>query len=230
MQHLTQAPRVTAQAQQVLADVDIMGNPYLTSLADGRMPLEDFRAGQEQIGFAVTYFARPMASLISRMELPGDRLGILGNIVEEHGHFKPHAFHHATFRQFLASIGSDDAGRLDALTLSPQVHAFNSVLTSVCTMEDLAVGISCLGVIEHAFAEISATIGRTVVERGWVPEGDLVHYLLHAEIDERHAEDFFVLVEPTYDDPRTRRAVDRGLRLGAYVFNRLYTDLCILAG
>ncbi|BBX98827.1 TenA family transcriptional regulator [Mycobacterium lacus] len=229
-EYLTQAPRVTERAEQILTGVGIAANPYLTTLVDGSMTLDHFRVSQEQFGFAVTYFARPMAALISRMELPGQRLGILSNILEEHGDFKPHAFHHATFRQFLASIGSDDAERLDALVPSPQVHAFNSVLTSVCTMEDLAVGTSCLGIIEHAFAGISATIGSAVVERGWVAEDDLVHYALHAEIDEQHAEDFFVLVEPSYDDPGTRAAVDRGLRLGAYVFNRLYTDLYTLDG
>ncbi|EPQ78142.1 TenA family transcriptional regulator [Mycobacterium marinum] len=226
---LTKAARVTKRAEQILDGIGIMANPYLTTLTDGSMPLERFRASQEQFGFAVTYFARPMASLISRMDLPGQRLGILSNIVEEHGDFKPHFFHHATFRQFLASIGSD-AERLDALAPAPQVDAFNSVLTSVCTMEDMAVGISCLGIIEHAFAGISATIGSAVVERGWVAQDDLVHYALHAEIDEQHAEDFFVLVEDTCDDSRTSCAVDRGLRLGGYVFNRLYTDLCQLGG
>lgn len=226
----TQAPRVTEKAEQILADVKIMANPYLTTLVDGSMTLEHFRATQEQFGFAVTYFARPMASLISRMELPGQRLGILSNILEEHGELKPHAFHHATFRQFLASIGSNDAARLDALTPSPQVHAFNSVLTSACTMEDLAVGASCLGIIEHAFAVISATIGSAVVQRGWVAQDELVHYALHAEIDEQHAEDFFIIVEPSYSDPATHAAIDRGLRLGAYVFNRLYADLHSLAG
>lgn len=168
-EYLTQAPRVTERAEQILTGVGIAANPYLTTLVDGSMTLDHFRVSQEQFGFAVTYFARPMAALISRMELPGQRLGILSNILEEHGDFKPHAFHHATFRQFLASIGSDDAERLDALVPSPQVHAFNSVLTSVCTMEDLAVGTSCLGIIEHAFAGISATIGSAVVERGWSP-------------------------------------------------------------
>ncbi|MFG2632232.1 TenA family transcriptional regulator [Streptomyces sp. NPDC048473] len=217
-------PRVTALADQALTHVDIINNPYLLALEDGSLALEDFRASQEQFGFAVTYFARPMASLISRIEAPGDRVGILRNIVEEHGDFAPHAFHHATFRRFLASIGSADPAHLDALTVSSAVHAFNSVLSSLCTLEDLPVAISCMGVIEHAFAQISASIGRSVVERGWVAKDDLVHYALHAEIDERHAEDFFTFVEPSYDAPNGRRRIEQGLNLGAYVFNRLYTE------
>jgi pyrroloquinoline-quinone synthase len=226
----SRASSVTARADKVLAEVDILGNPYLRALTGGSMPLEEFRASQEQFGFAVTYFARPMATLMSRIQDPADRLGILGNIVEEHGEFQPHAFHHATFRRFLASIGSTDVDRLDALTPGPQVHAFNSVLSSVCLLEDLAVGISCLGVIEHAFAGISAAIGAAVVERGWVARNELVHYALHAEIDERHAEDFFALLEPSYQEPGARRNIEAGLRLGAYVFNRFYADLYALGG
>lgn len=224
-QSLGLAPRVTSHADTVLADVGILGNSYLQALADGSMPLDDFRASQEQFGFAVTYFARPMAALVSRIADPGDRVGILRNIVEEHGDFRTESFHRATFRQFLASIGSDDAGHLDSLSPGPAVTAFNSVLAGVCAADDLTIGVCCLGVIEHAFARISASIGRSVLQRGWVPKGELVHYALHAQIDERHAEDFFVLAEPLYDDPQGRRRIDQGLRLGGYVFNRLYTDL-----
>ena len=222
---LGRAPRVTDRANAVIADVGILSNTYLLALADGSMPLDHFRVSQEQFGFAVTYFARPMAVLVSRIADPGDRVGILRNIVEEHGDFRTEAFHHATFRQFLASIGSDDAEHLDSLIPGSAVTAFNSVLAGVCAADDLVVGVCCMGVIEHAFAQISASIGRSVVERGWVPRDKLVHYTLHAEIDERHAEDFFVLAESLYDDPQNRNHIDQGLRLGGYVFNRLYTDL-----
>ncbi|GAB7146335.1 hypothetical protein LRC484719_49510 [Mycobacterium riyadhense] len=230
MAHRVKAPRVTARAKQIMTSVGLLDNPYLTALADGSMSLEHFRATQEQFGIAVTFFSRPMAALIARMELPGDRLGILANILEEHGDLQPHAFHHNTFRKFLASIGSYDAQRLDTLTPCPAIHAHNSVLISVCALQDVEIAISCVGFHEHAFAGISAAIGSAVVKRGWVAEDDLVHYALHAEIDEQHAEEFFLLVEPDYDDPRIRSAVDRGLRLGAYNMSRLYTDLYTLDG
>jgi len=55
-----------------------------------------------------------------------------------------------------------------------------------------------MGIIEYAFAGISATIGQAVVERGWIRQGDLVHYALHAEIDERHAQEFFAVIEPKW--------------------------------
>ena len=78
--------------------------------------------------------------------------------------------------------------------------AFNSVLTASCVLDELEVGVACMGIIEYAFAGISAVIGKTVVQRGWVSAERLVHYKLHAEIDERHAEEFFAVIEPAWDD------------------------------
>ena len=82
-----------------------------------------------------------------------------------------------------------------------------------------------MGIIEYAFAGISALIGQAVVQRGWVRQEDLVHYALHAQIDERHAEEFFAVIEPSWDDQARRYFIEQGLELGAYVFDRLYWDL-----
>ena len=165
-----------------------------------------------------------MAALVGRIPDPRQRLDILHNLVEEHGEFDEARFHHTTFQQFLRTIGCDPDS-LDALVIWPSVRAFNSVLTSACVLDDLEVGVACMGVIEQAFAGIAATIGRAVVDRGWVAADDLVHYKLHADIDERHAEEFFAVVEAGWADGYRRYAVEQGLELGAYVFDRLYRDL-----
>lgn len=217
------APRVTALADEILARVDLPRNPYFAALADGSMSLERFRAGQEQFYFAVRFFPRPMAALIARMPEPAARLDVLHNIVEEHGDLDPARFHANTFRAFLRSISS--AADLNQLPMSPAVHAFNATLIGACTTDDLDTGVCCLGVIEHAFAALSATIGQAVVRRGWVPEESLVHYALHAELDVRHAAEFFALSEDGWDDPRRRRSIAAGLSLGAHAFDQLYRGL-----
>jgi pyrroloquinoline-quinone synthase len=51
---------------------------------------------------------------------------------------------------------------------------------------------------------------------------------LHAEIDERHAEEFFAVIEPKWDEAGRRYFIEQGLELGAYAFNRLYSDLYLL--
>jgi pyrroloquinoline-quinone synthase len=144
--------------------------------------------------------------------------------VEEHGDFREEAFHTSTFRKFLSSLGGD-VEKLPDLALSPEVRAFNSVLISACALDEWEVGVGCMGIIEYAFAGISGAIARGVVDRGWVPKEELVHYALHAELDWRHAEEFFLVVEAGWADARRRYLIEQGLELGAYAFDRLYRDL-----
>jgi pyrroloquinoline-quinone synthase len=87
-----------------------------------------------------------------------------------------------------------------------------------------------MGIIEYAFSSISAIIGASVVERGWISQERLVHYKLHAEIDERHAEEFFAVIEHAWDIPARRYFIQQGLELGAYAFDRLYYDLFRISG
>lgn len=107
----------------------------------------------------------------------------------------------------------------------PDVMAFNTMLMGASLSNDPLVAIGCLGIIEYAFADISAQIGQTVIQRGWVTKEDLTHYSLHAEIDKRHSEEFFAIAEPHVNTPEDREKILAGLKLGAYIFNRLYEDL-----
>jgi pyrroloquinoline-quinone synthase len=223
----SRAARVTARADRVLEKSGIWRNPYLQTLQDGSMTLECFRRSQEQFFFAVSFFPRPMAALVGRIPNPKARIDILHNLVEEHGEFNEELFHHATFQRFLRSIGSEPE-KIEAATLAPAVRAFNSVLTCACVLDELEVGVACMGIIEYAFAGISAIIGKAVVRRNWVRQENLVHYALHAEIDQRHAEEFFAVIEPSWDNQARRYFIEQGLELGAYVFDRLYWDLHVL--
>ena len=228
MEESNEAPNILACADEVLERIDILANPYFQSLRDGSMSLEAFRQTQEQFFFAVTFFPRPMAALLARFPDPRLRLDILHNLVEEHGEFDEGAFHHTTFKKFLGTIDGDP-DQLDNLFVAPQVRAFNSVLTTSCLLDEVEVGVACMGIIEYAFAGISALIGKAVVDNGWVAASDLIHYKLHAEIDERHATEFFALVEPRWRDENRRYFIRQGLELGAYIFDRLYRDLLALA-
>jgi pyrroloquinoline-quinone synthase len=221
---MSRAPRVSASADALLQRIAFLENPYFASLADGSMSLQKFRATQEQFYFAVRYYACPIAALVSRIPDPAQRLDLLHNIVEEHGDFREEHFHQNTFRKFLASINGVSPD-LAGIPMGAAVHAFNSTLIGVCTHDEIEVGVCCLGIIERAFAEVSALIGKVVVERRWIGASHLVHYSLHAELDVRHAEDFFAIVESGWDDMRTRARLRQGLELGAYAFDQLYRGL-----
>jgi pyrroloquinoline-quinone synthase len=218
------APRVTACADSILQRLGLFDNPYFKALSGGSMSRECFGITQQQFFFAVRYFARPMAALIARMPDPAARVDILHNIVEEHGDFREEQFHQNTFRRFLSTIGTrspDEAG----IGMWPAVHAFNNILMAACASDEIEVGVGCLGIIEYAFSEISAIIGRAVIANGWVGSRELLHYAQHAELDVRHADEFFALVEPCWDVAEKRAAIQQGLELGAYAFDQTYRSL-----
>ncbi len=215
---------VANAAAVVLERIGITTNPFFAALKDGSLGLSAFTRTQEQFSFAVEFFPRPMAALVGRIPDPAQRLDILRNLVEEHGEFNERRFHKTTFEQFLRSIGGNPA-TLDHLALWPCVRAFNAVLTTACLLDELEVGIACMGIIEYAFADCSALIGAAAVDNGWVDAEHLVHYKLHADIDERHAEEFFSVIEARWADPARRYFITQGLELGAYIFDRLYRDL-----
>ncbi len=217
------APRAAARAEQILDRVAIMRNPYFAGLRGGGTGLERFRESQEQFYFAVIFFSRPMAALAGRIPHARDRLDIIHNILEEHGNLEEKAFHATTFKAFLRSIGSE-AG-FEQQPLAPPVRAFNCVLAASCALDALPVAIGCMGVIERAYADISALMARIVIERGWVGKDNLAHYKLHTKLDIQHSQEFFALLEPYWDNPRKRGQIEQGLELGAYAFDRLYRDL-----
>ncbi|MBA3816865.1 MAG: DUF3419 family protein [Parachlamydiaceae bacterium] len=220
--HVTEAPQVLALANQVLEEIPVIQGGFFQALQE--MPLETFQSTQEQFFYAVNYFSRPMAALIARLPQHADRIDILHNMVEEHGDFDSKKYHSNTFKKFLGTIGVNQR-RLDQSPPGSIVNAFNFTLMGVSANEDPLIAIACNGIIEYAFADISALLGKIVVDRRWVSEEDLVHYNLHADIDKRHAEEFFKIIEPFANDPENRQKILMGLRLGAYIFDQLYDGL-----
>lgn len=215
---------IRSVAGELIERTQLLRNPYFVALQSGEMTLAQFRMTQQQFYWAVLDFPRAMLLLLARLPRPELRLGILDNVVEEHGHFQSDAFHESTFRQFLASIGVANfdvrsAGR------GPEVNAFLLSVMAACQFEPSAAGAACLGVIELAFADISAIIGRAVIERGWLPGDQLVHYKRHAEIDDEHAAQLFAVAASQQAQDATRESIQQGLELGVYVFDRLYRDL-----
>ncbi len=214
------ASTVTRMVEDSLNKTPILQNSFFTALQNGKMSKEQFIATQQQFYYAVAYFSRPMARLISRMDDPMQRLDILHNIVEEHGEFNPTHFHANTFKKLLTSLGCGIPAEP-----GPVVTAFNTALMGICTDFPTAVGIACLGSIEYAFSDISAYIGKCVVERRFIEKKNLIHYNLHAALDKEHSQEFFLLLEEAQENPEMQAQTALGLQTGIYIFNRLYEDL-----
>jgi len=204
---------------------------YFHGLVNGGMSREQFAATQRQFYFAVRYFPRPMAALLARMPASAVRRGLVHNIMEEHGGdeevpgaMDPALAHDRTFLKFLETLAAAEG--MEQVREGPAVRAFNTSLMGTCLMEPVETAFGCLGIIEHVFADLSAIIGEVVVQRGWIAEADLVHYKLHAQIDQRHAADFFMVVSDAWDGGgERRRFIEDGVFLGLHVFDRLYADL-----
>ena len=216
----------------VLSVSPILGNGYFRALADGSMPKEEFVRSQVQFFYAVGFFSRNLATLIARLPTSAARAILVHNLSEEHGldeehpaeGFRPQFAHDRTFAHFLSTLGIG-AEELAASAPEAPVQAFNLALLGACSSEAPGFALAALGMIEYAFADISALIGSKVVDLGWVKADALVHYSLHAEIDKRHAAELFEAAEDAVNTTGTVTSILRGLEFGRYIFDRLYIDL-----
>ena len=227
----------------------ILCSPYFATLQNAEMSRFTFESTQQQFYFAVRFFSRAMSALAARIPDSTTRLALIHNLAEEHGlaeeddtpekgniraqdsaghhhPFHPALAHDRTFLAFLERLGVASPATGQENFEQSAVRAFNLALWAACAIEDPATAFACLGAIEYSFADISALIGNCIVDRGWMRRDMLVHYKLHAEIDKRHAGDFFsVVVNDWADDAVGRHHVESGLSLGFYLFKRLYDDL-----
>lgn len=226
--------------QESLDESRLLSSEYFQRLLDGTMSRESFRRTQLQFFYAVRYFSRPMAALAARIPDSAGRLSLIQNLSDEHGldddHgldrisqgsslFDPSMAHDQTFTEFLRRLG---VGGDEVLRSHPgsAVLAFNNCLWGICASDSVSLAFAALGAIEYAFADISALIGRQIVASGWMAEGQLIHYTLHAEVDKRHAGDFFRSIEQDwYRNDSSKAQIRSGIDLGLYVFKRLYQDM-----
>lgn len=217
-----------ASAIGLLSVVPILGNRYFSALADGSMAKADFVKSQVQFFYAVGFFSRNLATLAARLPTSARRAVLIHNLSEEHGldeedtaaGFRADLAHDQTFARFLETLGIS-SGELTGSNAEPPVRAFNLALMGACASESPGFALSALGMIEYAFADISALIGKQVVELDWVKSDELVHYCLHAEIDKRHAAELFEAAE---ESGESEASLLGGLAFGRYIFDRLYMD------
>ncbi len=196
-------------------------NKFFEDLASGEMNLEEFIRTQEQFYYAVTGFSVPLALVTAGIPEYENRVKILKNLLEEHGEGDMGETHGATFTELLKRLSGKSA-----ITIPPakeDVLLFNSTLDDICRNHHYLKGVAALGMIERMFADISAFIGATIIERGWLPKERIIHYTVHQKLDTIHAEDFFSILRPHYET--NREIIDEGLMLGAITFLKLYQQL-----
>jgi pyrroloquinoline quinone (PQQ) biosynthesis protein C len=211
----------------ILKEVDHASNPYFVSLRDGTFDKEDFVETQIQFFFAVDFFSRPMAAVAAKIPNARQRVEVLRNVWEEHGEGEEVQTHSETFMTFLSRLDGVKPSEIEARVLWPEVRVFNTTLAGAAVLDDYPVSVSMMGMVERMFSDISAWIGTSVVDQGWITPDQMIHYNLHQDLDIRHSDDFFevVLSQWNKNQGNDRYAIEQGLRLGATVFNGMYEGL-----
>ncbi|MDQ3748133.1 MAG: iron-containing redox enzyme family protein [Acidobacteriota bacterium] len=212
--------------EQVLKETDYYKNPYFVNLREKTFEKYDFVETQIQFFYAVIFFSRPMAALAAKIPTPELRLEVLRNIWEEHGEGSLSQAHGATFLEFLRRIGNVTKDEVYLRGLWADVRIFNTTLSGVSVLDDFIIAVGALGIIERMFSDISAWIGQGVIKNGWLAADEMIHYTLHRELDIKHSEDFFKILDmPFKNSAENRYLIEQGLRLGATLFNNLYLGL-----
>ncbi len=212
--------------ERVLEDTNYYENPYFVNLREKTFEKADFIETQVQFYYAVIFFSRPMAALAAKIPTPELRLEVLRNVWEEHGEGSLTQGHGKTFLEFLSRLGDVSEDEVHLRGLWADVRIFNTTLSGVSVLDDFIVAVGVLGIIERMFSDISAWIGKGVIENGWLDEDEMIHYKLHQELDIKHSEDFFSIIAlPFEKSAENRYLIEQGLRLGATLFNNLYRGL-----
>ena len=212
--------------ESILIESNFRDNPFFSALKDGSFSKEDFLETQIQFFFAVDFFNQPMAALAAKIPTAELRIEVLRNVWEEHGEGDLKQVHGRTFLELLNRLGDIMPEDVDSRALWPEVRSFNTFLAGACVLDEYLTGVGIMGMIERMFAEISSWIGVGIVEREWLTQERLIHYTLHSELDIKHSQDFFDILAHAWEKSnQDKYAIEQGLRLGAYIFNRLYEDL-----
>ncbi|WP_240356297.1 MULTISPECIES: iron-containing redox enzyme family protein [Myxococcus] len=203
----------------------IKSSRYLNALMGGDFEQADFVETQVHMRFAVANFSRPMALLMSRLPDLSDRLPILENVFDEHGRGKLGDGHDSTFRLLLERLGASRA-QVEKCRPWPEILAYNTSLAGTACFESVHFGMAVFGMIEDLFGEAAFVTGESIVKRGWLPKDRVVHYPLHATLDNEHAEGFYRYLDAPYEsDPKAALDIEQGLALGAHLIMTFFDDL-----
>jgi len=217
--------------ENVLKQTPYRVNPYFTNLKSKTFPREDFLETQIQFYFAVVFFSRPMAALAAKIPDARLRVEVVRNVWEEHGEGDEARVHGHTFLALLSRLGGVGLPEIDKRALWPEVRIFNTTLAGACVLDEHLIGVAMMGMIERMFCEISSWLGQGIIENGWVSREKMIHYNLHEDLDIKHSQDFFNILEPAWTRSEgDRYAITQGLWTGASLFNGLYEGLWAARG
>jgi pyrroloquinoline-quinone synthase len=217
-------PTFEAFKQGLLRDHDPLNHSLLVRARDGKLEPPEILAALGQLGHVVNAFPGFLAALLTQMPVARDRLPIVENLLEEHGHLNMEKAHVTTFELLIRGLGPE----AEPLTRHAPIPGMRSYLRSMqytCLHAPWLEGLGLMGMIEMLFAHISPVITAAVVRSGRVPREKLAHFDLHEDVDVDHADGMFAVLQPHWNDEASRRLIQDGLELGVYLDCRLMSDI-----
>ena len=206
-----------------------MRHRYLSALRDGTVPdlrwaMADF--GRQYFGYS-GHFPQYLTTVISRLEKPEHRAGLLQNLTQESGIYQEHELaelaargidrewisgipHPTLIHRFRSALGVADAGIEDD---SDEVvcwrEMFLGVLSGGSPAEAVgALGLGTEGVVRDLYAPLVAAVKR-------LPDlapRDVVFFPLHAAIDDHHQATFLDIARHYARTEQGRRDLGKGMR------------------
>jgi pyrroloquinoline quinone (PQQ) biosynthesis protein C len=202
----------------------IEDHPLFRALEADAVSREGAREIALQIFHVVDFFPRLLAALCARVDDHRSRMALVENLFEEHGRMDAARVHVVTYRDFLHALGIDDA-TIDASRSSIPVVVYTRAMFDVASRAPLGEALAVMGVVEEIVARVSPIVARYGRRHAASALG--THFALHEELDLAHADEIYELAAPHLRD--AREDVLRGLAIGRYLQERLYSDLLDLA-
>ena len=197
---------------------------FFDALEKERMSKDEFIITQMVFLEAVKYFSIPMFIIASKLDSYKERSGIIENIIDEHGNGKIDKAHGNTFQAFLFSLGVTRA-MLNNNETNNVAKTFNESLYKCAINESTFRSIAMMAIIEERYAEISLSIVRAILDKGWIDKNKLTHYSLHGHLDVKHADGFYNIIENGWGNKLKKEEIKKGLILGNNLICDLYDEL-----
>lgn len=209
----------------------INDNPYFINLTK-KINIGNFIKSQEGFIKAVDYWSRILGIMISKLPSDKERIVIIRNLLDEHGFGNLNESHVNTFKMFMESLGfdgykntnSNDEHKYDYYESSKSVNQFINRIKNAINNENWTYSISVLAMIEYTYITVSKNIHNYV--SNFINSSEINHYGLHETIDVDHANDFFELLLPYYEN--NKEIIIKGLNEGYETMYELYDSLNVL--
>lgn len=202
----------------------INNNNYFITLSKNP-DINKFLISQECFISAVDHWSRLFGLLLFYVPTDKERLIIIKNLNDEHGHGDLNNSHTNTFKLLLKSLNYKNDILLynENLQSYSYVDKFNNNLKKAVTTKNWVYSVAMLAMIEYTYIVVCKNIHNYLLN--FLPVDEINHYSLHETLDVTHATELFSLLMPHIKNEELSDCIKEGIVNGYTVMNELYSSL-----